>query len=233
MGGWVSNTPPPLVGVGHLWVCQQSVVGGSLNPPPPPSVDTTKTRSGPQRVRMSSGERPMGAAKGKQSDTEALCQPPPPPPPALRWSRKTLKPTHRARRRVWVGIVWGGILCTRPIPSNTGQRAGAGGQARGRAPTALRASFPGPRLRRTEVLPAFIWGAQGMRSVRPSCALVLAPGAFGSLMDRTRPLPDVAHTLPPPPPPGGGLPLRGARELRRWLRPARREVPATGVATGP
>ena len=31
---------------------------------------------------MSSGERPMGAAKGKQSDTEALalCQAPPPPP---------------------------------------------------------------------------------------------------------------------------------------------------------
>ena len=43
------------------------------------SVDTTKTRSGPQRVRMSSGERPIGAAKGKQIDTEALCQPPPPP----------------------------------------------------------------------------------------------------------------------------------------------------------
>ena len=41
------------------------------------SVDTTKTRSDPQRVRMSSGERPIGAAKGKQSDTEALCQPPP------------------------------------------------------------------------------------------------------------------------------------------------------------
>ena len=44
------------------------------------SVDTTKTRSDSQRVRMSSGERPTGAAKGKQSDTEALCQPPPPPP---------------------------------------------------------------------------------------------------------------------------------------------------------
>ena len=44
------------------------------------SVDTTKTRLGPQRVRMSSGERPIGAAKGKQSDTEALCQPPPPQP---------------------------------------------------------------------------------------------------------------------------------------------------------
>ena len=28
---------------------------------------------------MSSGERLMGGAKGKQSDTEALCQPPPPP----------------------------------------------------------------------------------------------------------------------------------------------------------
>ena len=26
---------------------------------------------------MSSGERPTGAAKGKQSDTEALCQTPP------------------------------------------------------------------------------------------------------------------------------------------------------------
>ena len=37
------------------------------------SVDTTKTRSGPQRLRMSSGERPIGTAKGKQSDTEALC----------------------------------------------------------------------------------------------------------------------------------------------------------------
>ena len=45
------------------------------------SVDTTKTRSGPQRVRMSSGKRPIGAAKGKQSDTEALCHPPPPPQP--------------------------------------------------------------------------------------------------------------------------------------------------------
>ena len=43
------------------------------------SVDTTKTRSDPQRVRMSSGERPIGAAKGKQSDTEALCQTPAPP----------------------------------------------------------------------------------------------------------------------------------------------------------
>ena len=28
---------------------------------------------------MSSGERPIGAAKGTQPDTEALCRPPPPP----------------------------------------------------------------------------------------------------------------------------------------------------------
>ena len=48
--------------------------------PLPPLPNTTKTRSGPQRVRMSSGERPIGAAKGKQSDTEALCQTPPSPP---------------------------------------------------------------------------------------------------------------------------------------------------------
>ena len=41
------------------------------------SVDTTKTRSGPQRVRMSSGERPIGTAKGKRPNTEALCRPPP------------------------------------------------------------------------------------------------------------------------------------------------------------
>ena len=45
------------------------------------SVDTTKTRLDPQRVRMSSGERPIGTAKGKQPNTEALCQTPRPPPP--------------------------------------------------------------------------------------------------------------------------------------------------------
>ena len=32
---------------------------------------------------MSSGEKPIGAAKGKQSDTEALCQAPPPQGVAL------------------------------------------------------------------------------------------------------------------------------------------------------
>ena len=67
------------------------------------SVDTTKTRSGPQRVRMSSGERPRGAAKGNQSDTEALCHPPPPPSPhdgqkiALR-TECAMKAVGQARR---------------------------------------------------------------------------------------------------------------------------------------
>ena len=42
------------------------------------SIDTTKTRSDPQRVRMSSGGRPIGAAKGKQPNIEALCQTPRP-----------------------------------------------------------------------------------------------------------------------------------------------------------
>ena len=46
----------------HSRVKQDKSSGGS--------IDITKTRSGPQRVRMSSGER------GKQSNTEALCQSP-------------------------------------------------------------------------------------------------------------------------------------------------------------
>ena len=35
------------------------------------SVDTSKTRSDPQRVGMYNGERPIGAAKGKQTKTMA------------------------------------------------------------------------------------------------------------------------------------------------------------------
>ena len=41
---------------------------------------------------MGSGERPIGAAKGNQSDTEALCQPPPPP----------LAPNHDPQDDWWV-----------------------------------------------------------------------------------------------------------------------------------
>ena len=36
------------------------------------SVDTTRTRSGPQRVGMCRGETPIGAAQGKQTNT-TLC----------------------------------------------------------------------------------------------------------------------------------------------------------------
>ena len=45
------------------------------------SVDTTRQSSDPQGVGLSSGKRPVGAAKGKQHSTKALCQPPPPPTP--------------------------------------------------------------------------------------------------------------------------------------------------------
>ena len=41
-------------------------------PPPPPAK---------QLSSRPSGERPIAAAEGQQSDTEALCQPPLPPPP--------------------------------------------------------------------------------------------------------------------------------------------------------
>ena len=53
------------------------------------SVDTTQTHSGPQRVRMSSGERPIDAAKGKQPNTEALCQTFPLQPPPT-WGGETV-----------------------------------------------------------------------------------------------------------------------------------------------
>ena len=43
------------------------------------SVDTTTTRSDPQRVRVSSGERPIGVAKGKANQNHGLVPPPPPP----------------------------------------------------------------------------------------------------------------------------------------------------------
>ena len=53
------------------------------------SVDTTKTRSGPQRVRMSSGERPTGAANNQ---IPRPCANPPPPPLLLHAPLQTLGP---------------------------------------------------------------------------------------------------------------------------------------------
>ena len=68
---WALTPPPSPRGRPTLGVVKQYKSSGG-------SVDTTKTRSGPQRVRMCKGEGPMGAAKGKQTNTMALCQPPPP-----------------------------------------------------------------------------------------------------------------------------------------------------------
>ena len=53
---------------------------------------------------MSGGERPMGAAKGTQSDTEALCHPPAPPDP----------------RTPRTGPVGGGASVTGPIARGMG-----------------------------------------------------------------------------------------------------------------
>ena len=67
------------------------------------SVDTTKTRSGPRRVRMSSGERPIGAAKGTQPNTAAF-SPPPPRPKAWEKTKVTIGKIWSGR--LWYPIVW-------------------------------------------------------------------------------------------------------------------------------
>ena len=86
---WSRQTPHGL-GV-CIWMHLVNGTGNSLSlgqPTPEQSNRTShpgalltqpKPRSDPQGVRMSSGKRPTGAAKGKQPNTEALCQPPPPP----------------------------------------------------------------------------------------------------------------------------------------------------------
>ena len=63
---------------------------------------------------MSSGERPIGAAKGKQSDTEALCQTPPPPHRLTHW---VLQPTAPSIAQASVAQ-WG-----HQIPHGTGVTA--------------------------------------------------------------------------------------------------------------
>ena len=50
---------------------------------------------------MSSGERPIGAAKGKQSDTEALCQTPPRTSPTA--SRHSPTAPHHPSRPNLIG----------------------------------------------------------------------------------------------------------------------------------
>ena len=66
---------------------------------------------------MSSGERPIGTAEGKQPKTEALCQPPPPPA------------SENAARAVLAGAcgrdgpAWGGFDAPPPGPALTPQVA--------------------------------------------------------------------------------------------------------------
>ena len=86
------------------------------------SVDTTKTRSGPQRVRMNSGERPIGAATGKQSDTEALWD-------GVRCSPRPHSMSDEQENAKATGRGWGGSVLdpnTRGV-SRGGPEPGAGG----------------------------------------------------------------------------------------------------------
>ena len=103
------------------------------------SVDTTKTRSGPQRVIMSSGERPMGAAKGKQTNTMALCQPTAHP-------LKLPRPPPHFRRR-WFGWCPWAPPCARRLGCvlllQVGAVEGRGMHGEGRAPP-RRAGSPTP-----------------------------------------------------------------------------------------
>ena len=106
--------PPPPAFDGCTWSTARATAPSPGRPTPRVvkqdtssggSVDTTKTRSDPQRVRMSSGERPIGAAKGKQSDTEALCQPPPPPPAFDGCTWSTARATAPSPGRPTPGVV--------------------------------------------------------------------------------------------------------------------------------
>ena len=67
----------PISGTGQPGVVKQDKSSNG-------SIDTTKTRSDPQRVRMCKGERPVGAAKGTQANTLAS-GPAPPPPLRMHW----------------------------------------------------------------------------------------------------------------------------------------------------
>ena len=124
---WVGAPPPPPqrarvgAGVGRpphglglcIWMYLVNGTGNSPSPGRPTpgvvkqdkssggSVDTTKTRAGPQRVRMSSGERPLGAAKGKQPDAEALCQTLPPRLKILSWGKMDLVRGGMSTGHLW------------------------------------------------------------------------------------------------------------------------------------
>ena len=83
------------------------------------SVDTTKTRLDPQRVGMCSGETPIGATKGKQTNTMATCQ------------------THARFMRPWEPVPPGALPTPPPLwtPKSSSTRA----------PFCLRSPSPKPR----------------------------------------------------------------------------------------
>ena len=64
---------------------------------------------------MSTGERPIGASKGKQSDTEALCQPPP-PPPMQKFPRHSNPAAETPPLPVWLCVCVCVCVCVRIGP---------------------------------------------------------------------------------------------------------------------
>ena len=90
------------------------------------SVDTTTTRLGPQRVRMSSGERPIVAAEGKQLNIEALCQTAPhlkseAEDRALRMTERRPSAVHCVCGHFAVGCLW---FCVRAFRHRHRQSGG-------------------------------------------------------------------------------------------------------------
>ena len=63
---------------------------------------------------MSSGERPIGAAKGKQTDTEALCQTPPPTLPPTPPPRPPQLPPPPPLTDSWGGVTSGPVVVAPP-----------------------------------------------------------------------------------------------------------------------
>ena len=66
------------------------------------SVDTTKTCSDPQRVGICNGERPIGAAKGKQTKNHGLVPPHPPQRACLNFQAAEVRAVDRG---------WGSVVC--------------------------------------------------------------------------------------------------------------------------
>ena len=73
---------------------------------------------------MSSGERPIGAAKGKQPNTEALCQTPPTGVPATPFDHRPPTPEPETRPSSTQGTGWRAPAHCRRTSSRNGQPLG-------------------------------------------------------------------------------------------------------------